>query len=125
MKNSFSLSSVWALILFLQSSCSSGVRDLDLINKQFQITYNVDSTRGLDSTNLAIFQNSKAIYAFSEGGKGTSHMQTGMLSKDHLFTWSLKKDSLLIDQTTYRIQKEGQRLVLRSDSAKIMMSQQQ
>jgi hypothetical protein len=47
MKNNHSLGPVWVLVLFLQSSCTTGIRDLDLINQQFQVTYNVDSTRVL------------------------------------------------------------------------------
>ncbi|WP_460639546.1 hypothetical protein [Larkinella harenae] len=124
MKKSLSFGSLWVILLFLQSSCTSGVRDLDLINQQFQVTYNVDSTRGFDSTQLATLQSSKAIYVFSEDGKGTSHVSMGMVSKDNPFTWSLNKDTLLIDQTAYRIRKEGQRFILRSDSVKILMSQQ-
>lgn len=125
MKHRHSFCCVWALLLFWQSSCNTGsIRDLDLINQQFQITYNVDSTRGLDSTQLATLQTSKAIYTFSKKGEGNRHILMGMLSKDTPFSWSLKKDSLLIDQTAYHIKKEGQRLVLRSDSAKIILSKQ-
>ena len=50
--------------------CESGVRDLDFINKQFQATYNLDSTRIIDSTQLEAFPNAKAIYNFGEDGKG-------------------------------------------------------
>jgi hypothetical protein len=123
MKNSYSLSCLLALTIIL-TSCNTGVRDLDLINQQFQVTYNTDSTRGIDSTHLASLQNAKAIYTFSEDGKGTSHVLTGMLSKDEPFTWSMKKDTLLINQAAYHIKKEGQRIVLRSDSVKIMLNLQ-
>jgi hypothetical protein len=42
--------SIWALSLGLIAGCDTGVRELDFISKQFMATYNIDSTRGLDST---------------------------------------------------------------------------
>lgn len=106
------------------TSCESGVRDLDLINKQFQATYNLDSTRTIDSSRLAALRNTKAVYNFSEDGKGTTHLQMGMVSNDIPFTWTIRKDSLTIDQTVYLVRKQDKGLVLVNDSIKLMLSQQ-
>ncbi|GAB3792410.1 hypothetical protein GCM10028819_02540 [Spirosoma humi] len=95
------------------------------MNKQFVATFNVDSTKGIDSTNLATLSGSKAIYSFSEDGKGTNHIQMGMLSKDTPFTWKVQGDSLFIDNKPYTIKQQDQGFTLKSDSAKIFLSQQQ
>ena len=108
----------------LITGCSGGVRDIDLESKQFEVTYNVDSTRGMDSTRLKTLQGSKAIYSFSKGGKGTQHTQTGMLSKDSSFTWQAKGDSLMINRDTYAIQKQDNGYKLKSASAMMILSQQ-
>jgi hypothetical protein len=49
--------SIWALSLGLIAGCDTGVRALDFISKQFMATYNIDSTRGLDSTTPILQQN--------------------------------------------------------------------
>ncbi len=111
-------------MLSLLAGCNPGIRDLDFESKQFSATYNVDSTRGIDSTRLPNLMDSKAIYAFSKDGKGTNHIQTGMLSKDTPFTWKMEGDSLRIDNKTYAVQKQDQGFILKSDSVKIILSQQ-
>ncbi|WP_420151560.1 hypothetical protein [Spirosoma sp.] len=116
--------SLWLLSVALSISCENGVRDLDFINKQFQVTYNIDSTRTLDSTRLDALRNSKAVYNFSEGGKGTTHIQTGMLSNDIPFTWRFENDSLFINKTAYGVQKQDKGLVIRNDSVKMVLSPQ-
>lgn len=117
--------SICGLSLGLLVGCQSGVRDLDFMNKQFAATFNVDSTKGIDSTNLATLSGSKAIYSFSEGGKGTNHIQMGMLSKDTPFTWKVQGDSLFIDDEPYTVKQQDQGFTLKSDSVKIFLSQQQ
>lgn len=107
------------------TGCGSGVRDLDFINKQFQVTYNLDSTRTIDSTQLIPFKNATATYTFMEDGKGMNHVQTGMLSTDVPFTWTLKNDSLSIDQSTYKVRKQNKGFVLVNNSTKLILSQQQ
>ncbi len=115
----------WAVALSLFIGCNSKIRDLDFESKQFVATYNVDSTRGIiDSSNLANLIDSKAIYSFSKDGKGTNHVQMGMLSKDTPFTWKVAGDSLVIDNKPYAVQKQDQGFMLKSDSVKIMLSQQ-
>lgn len=110
--------------LGLLSSCQTGVRDIDFVSKQFAATYNVDSTKGIDSTNLASLMGSKAVYDFSKDGKGTNHIQMGMISKDTPFTWKVERDSLYIDKKGYAIERKDRGFTLRSDSAKIYLSQQ-
>lgn len=109
-----------SLSLFI--GCKSGVRKFDFESKQFSATFNVDSTLGIDSMRLANLVDSKAIYSFGEDGKGVTHIQMGMVSKDTPFTWKLQGDSLLIDNKPYAVQKQEQWLMLKSDSAKIMLS---
>jgi hypothetical protein len=58
------------------------------MSKRFLATYNVDSTKDIDSTNIARLMDSEVIYSFNEDGKGTSHIQMGMLSKDVPFSWN-------------------------------------
>ncbi len=106
------------------TGCGSGVRDLDFINKQFQVTYNLDSTRTIDSTQLTTFRNATATYTFTEDGKGINHVQTGLLSTDVPFTWALHNDSLTIDQSTYTVRKQHKGFVLINDSTKLILSQQ-
>ncbi len=106
------------------TGCGSGVRDLDFVNKQFQVTYNLDSTRTIDSTQLTIYRNATATYTFMEDGKGVNHVQTGMLSTDVPFTWALNNDSLTIDQSTYTVRKQHKGFVLINDSTKLILSQQ-
>ncbi len=101
-----------------------GIRDLDLENKQFEVTYNVDSTRGLDSVSRENLMRSKAVYSFSENGKGTNHTQTGMLSKDTPFTWKIEGSGLRIDDKLYAVRKQDNGFILRSDSAKLILMQQ-
>lgn len=112
------------LLIACFTGCDSGVRDLDFINKQFQVTYNLDSTRTIDSTKLAAFRNSKAIYNFSEGGKGTTHIQMGMVSNEIPFTWRIKNDSLSINKAVYFARKQDKGFVLTNDSVKLVLSQQ-
>lgn len=107
------------------TGCGSGVRDLDFINKQFRVTYNTDSTRIIDSTQLETFRTATATYSFGQDGQGVTHVQMGMLSTDVPFTWSLRNDSLSIDQLTYVVRKQNNGFVLVNDSAKLMLSQQQ
>ena len=45
--------SSWILLLGLLAGCNTGVRELDFVSKQFSATYNIDSTRGIDSSALA------------------------------------------------------------------------
>lgn len=116
---------ICGLSLGLLVGCQSGVRNIDFMNKQFEATFNVDSTKGIDSTNLATLSSSKAIYSFSEDGKGMNHIQTGMLSKDTPFIWKVQGDSLFIDDKPYTIEHQNKGFVLKSDSAKIFLSQQQ
>ena len=113
-------------VIFLGSlaACSTGVRDIDFESKQFEVTYNLDSTRGIDSVNRENLMKSKAVYAFSKGGKGTNHTQMGMLSKDTPFTWKIADKNLTIDNQTYAIEKQDNGYTLRSDSAKIILVQQ-
>lgn len=115
---------LWAISLCFLFGCKSGVRDLDFVSKKFSATYNVDSTLGIDSSNLNSLMGSKAVYSFEEKGKGTNHVQMGMLSKDTPFTWKVQNDSLYIDDAVYVIQRETRGFILRSDSAKIFLSQQ-
>ncbi|GAB2563741.1 hypothetical protein [Spirosoma aerophilum] len=115
---------IWSLAIGLFAACNTGVRDIDFISQQFSATYNVDSTKGIDSTNLASLMGSKSVFAFSEDGKGLNHIQMGMLSKDTPFTWKLEKDSLYIDQKAYAVQKQDKGFILKSDSTKIMLSKQ-
>ncbi|GAB3036258.1 hypothetical protein [Spirosoma pulveris] len=110
--------------LVLLSGCKTGTRDIDFVSKQFAATYNIDSTKGIDSTNLASLMGSKAIYSFSEDGKGMNHIQMGMVSRDTPFTWRVQQDSLYIDKKGYSIEKIDRGFTLRSDSAKIFLSQQ-
>jgi len=105
------------------TGCNPGVRELDFIDKQFQATYNLDSTRTIDSTRLAALRNAKAVYAFSEGGKGVNHIRIGMVSSDIPFTWSIRNDSLTIGQAVYSVRKENKGFVLFNDSVKLMFSQ--
>ncbi|GAB4027450.1 hypothetical protein [Spirosoma gilvum] len=122
MLNSSRIYCLFTIAVF--TGCQSTVRDLDFINKRFQATYNIDSTRALDSMQVAALRNSKAIYQFSEDGKGILHIQTGMLSNDTPFSWMLKDDSLSIDQAVYQVQKELKGMILRNDSVKLVFSQQ-
>ena len=115
---------IYGLSLSLLAGCQTGVRDIDFMNKQFAATFNIDSTKGIDSTNLATLSDSKAVYSFSDGGKGTNHIQMGMLSKDTPFSWKVQGDSLLIDNKSYSVKPENQGFLLKSDSAKIFLSQQ-
>lgn len=117
-------SALRAISLCLLLGCESGIRDLDFVSKRFTATFNVDSTQGIDSTNLSSFINSTAIYSFGEKGKGTNHVQTGMLSKDTPFTWKVQGDSLYIDKEGYVVEKDVKGYVLRSDSAKIFLTLQ-
>ncbi|RYF53323.1 MAG: hypothetical protein EOO39_40930 [Cytophagaceae bacterium] len=110
--------------LGLLVGCQTGVRDLDFTNKRFGATFNIDSTKGIDSTNLAMLSDSKAVYSFSEDGKGINHIQMGMLSKDTPFIWKVQGDSLLMDNKRYLVKPENQGFVLKSDSAKIFLIQQ-
>jgi|GEM_PF-2355680 len=116
---------LYPLSIAFLASCDTGVRKLDLINKQFQATYNLDSTRTIDSTKLAAFRDAKAIYNFSEGGKGTTHIQMGMVSNDIPFTWTINNDSLSIDQAVYFVRKQDKGLILVNDSVKLVFSPQQ
>ncbi len=116
--------SIGVLFLGLSAGCDTGVRKLDFVSKQFTATYNIDSTRGIDSTVLARLMNSKAIYNFGEDGKGVNHIQMGMVSKDTPFSWKLEKDSLFIDAQAYAVQKQEKGFILKSDSVKIMLSKQ-
>lgn len=104
--------------------CTNGVRKLDLVNKQFKATYNVDSTLGIDSTQLRNLLSSTAMYDFGDDGKGTSYIQVGMVVREKPFTWRVVNDSLYIDKIAYNIQTQGRRFALRSDSAKIILSLQ-
>ncbi|GAB4023270.1 hypothetical protein [Spirosoma koreense] len=104
--------------------CDTGVRELDFINKQFQATYNLDSTRTIDSTRLAALRNAKAVYNFSEDGKGTTHIQMGMVSNDIPFTWKVQNDSLSINKAVYLVRKQNRGLVLVNDSVKLFFSRQ-
>lgn len=115
--------SICGLSLGLLVGCQTGVRELDFMNKQFTATFNIDSTKGIDSTNLAMLRESKAVYSFDEGGKGTNHVQMGMLSKDTPFSWKVQGDSLLMDGKLYSVKTENQGFLLKSDSAKIFLSQ--
>lgn len=116
--------SFWAVLLSFLAGCKSGIRDIDFESKQFTATYNVDSTSGVDTSSLSDLLDSKAIYSFSKGGKGTNHIQMGMLSKDTPFTWQVEGDSLRINDTPYAVQKQDEGFMLKSDSAKIILSQQ-
>jgi hypothetical protein len=116
--------SFWTVLLGFLASCQSGLRDIDFESKQFTATYNVDSTNGVDTSSLSDLLDSKAIYSFSKGGKGTNHIRMGMLSKDTPFTWKVEGDSLRINNTPYAVQKQNEGFMLKSDSTKIILSQQ-
>ena len=116
--------SLCAGLLGFLAGCNSGIREIDFESKKFTATYNVDSTNGIDTTSLSDLLDSKAIYSFNKGGKGTNHIQIGMLSKDTPFTWKVDGDSLRINNTPYAVQKQNEGFILKSDSAKIMLSQQ-
>lgn len=113
-----------AVLLGLPVGCNSGIRDLDFESRQFAVTYNIDSTKGIDSASLARLMNARAIYSFSKDGKGTNHMQMGMLSKDTPFTWKVEGDSLRINNKPYAVEKQDEGFILKSDSAKVILSQQ-
>lgn len=106
------------------ASCGSGVRDLDFINKQFQVTYNLDSTRTIDSTRLIHLRQATAIYTFGEDETGVTHIRTGMVSTDRPFTWTLNKDTLTINRVAYTVRKQDKGFVLVNDSVKFVLSQQ-
>jgi hypothetical protein len=67
---------------------------------------------------------SKAIYNFGEAGKRIIHIQMGMLSKDTPFSWKVEKYSLFIDNQAYGVQQQEKGFILKSDSAKIVLSKQ-
>jgi hypothetical protein len=111
-------------ITVLILGCTTGIRDLDLENKQFEATYNVDSTRGLDSTDMARLQLTKTIYSFGEDGVGTKHAQVGMLSTDSSFTWSIegeKGESLRINRNMYFVKEQSKGYRLMSDSTMLVL----
>lgn len=112
------------LCVGLLTGCETGIRRLDFESKQYMATYNVDSTKGLDSTNIVTLIDSKAIYVFSEDGKGMSHIQTGMLSKDTPFTWKVQNDSMFIDNKEYAVERQDRGFIFRSDSVKMFLSPQ-
>ncbi|GAB3909919.1 hypothetical protein GCM10028803_48570 [Larkinella knui] len=111
-------------LLGLLASCTTGVRDIDLESKQFEATYNVDSTRGLDSARRQSLLNARAVYSFSKAGQGRLHTQIGMLSRDSSFTWKIKGDSLQIEGQTFAIKKQDNGYDLKSDSVMLILSQQ-
>ncbi|GAB3036164.1 hypothetical protein [Spirosoma pulveris] len=116
--------SLWAIGLGLLIGCQSGIRDNDFASKRFTATYTIHSTERTDTASLTHLLDSKAIYSFRKNGKGTNHIQLGMVSKDAPFTWEMKGDSLRINNESYAVQKQGQGFVLRSDSARITLNQQ-
>ena len=117
--------SFWPVLMgFLAVGCHSGIQDIDFESKQFTATYPVDSTNAVDTASLSDLLDSKAIYRFGKGGKGTNHIQIGMQAKDTPFTWKVEGDSLRINNTPYAVQKQGEAFMLRSDSARLILSQQ-
>ena len=111
-------------ITLLVTACTTGIRDLDLENKQFEATYNVDSTHRLDSTERKLLQLTKTIYSFGEGGTGTKHAQIGMLSTDSVFTWAIdgdKAESLRINRTTYLVKEQSKEYRLIADSTMLIL----
>jgi hypothetical protein len=115
---------LWTLCLLTLSGCSSGLRDLDFVSKTFTATVNIDSTRGIDSTDLDGYIGSKSLYSFEEKGIGTNHVQMGILSKDTPFRWKVSGDSLYMDKDGYVVERKVKGFILRSDSAKIYLYQQ-
>ncbi|QKZ14258.1 hypothetical protein [Spirosoma sp. KUDC1026] len=111
-------------ITILVTGCTTGIRDLDLENKQFEATYNVDSTRGLDSADRARFQLTKTIYSFGENGVGTKHAQVGMLSTDSTFKWAIEGDkgeSLRINKDRYLVKEQSKGYRLMTDSTMLIL----
>lgn len=114
----------WSLFIGSLAGCKTGVRDIDFMSKQFAATINLDSTQGIDSTKLSQLKASKTIYSFSEGGKGISYIETGMISEENPFVWKIQGDTLLINNKPYAVQKMDMGFTLKSDSAKILLSKQ-
>ncbi|GAB3759579.1 hypothetical protein [Spirosoma pomorum] len=113
-----------ASVTVLVTGCTTGIRDLDLENKQFEATYNVDSTRGIDSTNMARLQLTKTIYSFGENGTGTKHAQIGMLSTDSMFSWSIEGDkgeTLRINRNAFFVKEQSKGYRLMSDSTMLIL----
>ncbi|MGA0555290.1 hypothetical protein ACO2Q8_01465 [Larkinella sp. VNQ87] len=113
-----------AMLLMGIMGCQTGLRDFDLASKQFEVSYNVDSTQGLDSARLAVLVNTKAIYSFTKGGEGIVHTQLGMVSRDTIFQWKVQGDSLLINQDKYAVEKQVKGFKLKSNSAMLILRQQ-
>jgi hypothetical protein len=108
----------------LMAGCSTGVRDIDLMGKQFDVSYNVDSTRGLDSMRTITLLNSKTILSFIEGGQGIVHRQTGTISKDSSFNWKMEEDGrVALNDQYYTIEKQVKGFKLKSDSAMLIFLQ--
>ena len=118
------LPAIALLFLGLILSCSTGVREIDLISKQFEVSYNVDSTQGMDSSRIAGLLNAKTMYIFTEGGQGLVHTQYGMVSRDSSFRWQLQGDRLMINNQSYAIEKQLKGYKLKSDSAMLILRQQ-
>jgi hypothetical protein len=111
-------------VTVLVMGCTTGIRDLDLENKQFEATFNVDSTRGIDSTDMAQLRLTKTIYSFGEDGTGTKHAQIGMLSTDSTFSWAIEGDkgeTLRINRSTYFVKEQSKGYRLMSDSTMLIL----
>ena len=112
------------LIVLTQLGCTGDIRQLDLEDKQFEATINVDSTLGLDSALLNDLAQRKVVYSFGKDGAGQLHSQMGMLSQDNPFHWELHKDSLLLDKKLYAIKKTEGGFRLKSDSTLVFLRPQ-
>jgi hypothetical protein len=111
-------------VTVLVMGCTTGIRDLDLENKQFEATFNVDSTRGIDSTDMARLRLTKTIYSFGENGTGTKHAQIGMLSTDSTFSWAIEGDkgeTLRINRSAYFVKQQSKGYRLMSDSTMLIL----
>ncbi|WP_146624536.1 hypothetical protein [Larkinella arboricola] len=112
------------LLSGLIAGCSTGMRDIDFINRQYEVSYNIDSTKGMDSARIAGLLNAKTVLNFLEGGQGTVHTQWGMVSKDSSFNWKLQEDQLVINDQSYTVEKLFKGYKLKSDAEMLIFRQQ-
>ena len=113
------------LLAVVAFSCNNGISEKDVIGK-YKVTMNmeVDPNDEAGSMALGMFAMAEIKYEFLKNGKLNSSVKMGALGQeDNEGKWSLKNDTIYLDDESYFIEKSEEGFLLKADEVELTLSE--
>lgn len=114
------------LIVFIAISCSKGISENDVLGKYkvtIKLTAAADTTDQASMMTIAMFSAADVQYEFQQGGTLNTTVKMGAIGQDNVQKWSLKGDSIFVDNESYFIEKADKGFVLKGGSINLNLEE--